>query len=314
MIPDRITGILCAGNISYDILVRPVDQFRWGTSTWVDEYVEDMGGNGSNTSFALATLGAPVRLLGMVGHDTRAEYLLDKLRGAGADVRFVGRSAEPTTTTICVANSTGDRLFIQRVGSSKEAFAEPTEFTADLIAGVSHYHQANLYSLPNLRRNSERQMARAKLAGLTTSLDTGWATDGKWMEVLEPALAHTDLMFVNEDEAFELTGQRDPDAIAHRLRQHGARDIAVKLGARGCVIYRGGDRIAAPAFSVPVVDTTGAGDSFAAGFLAALYRGLDCKSAARVANAVGGHAVMQLGAVRGVKPWDETLAWMESAG
>jgi len=313
MMPDRITGVLCAGNISYDILVRPVDRFRWGTSTWVDEYIEDMGGNGSNTSYALAMLGVPVRLLGMVGPDDRGEYLLNKLRQAGVDASFVGRSAEPTTTTICVANSAGDRLFLQRVGSSKESFSEPTLFTAAMTAGLSHYHQANLYSLPNLRRNSERQMRNARRAGLTTSLDTGWATDGKWMEVLEPALAHTDLLFVNEDEAFELTSERDPDAIVSRLRRHGAGDVAVKLGAKGCVVYKGNERIAAPAVSVSAVDTTGAGDCFAAGFLAALYHGLPCQDAARVANAAGALAVTQLGAVRGVMSWVDTLAWMNSA-
>ncbi len=307
---DRIAGVLCAGNISHDILVRPVDEFRWGTNTWVDEYVEDMGGNGSNTSFAMATLGLPVRLLGLVGRDERGDGILRKLTGVGVDVSQVGRSKEPTTTTICVTNSKGDRLFFQRIGASLEAFETPTDFTPELCQGRSHYHQANLYSLPNLRKNPAEPMKRARAAGLTVSVDTGWAADGRWIEVLGPCLPYTDLLFVNEDEAFMLTGSREPSEIATVLRGHGATDIALKLGGRGVVLFHNHDRYDVPAFAVNVVDTTGAGDCFAAAFMTGLHRGLSYPEAARVACAVGALAVQTLGAVRGVRPWDEVLEWM----
>jgi len=306
-----VSGVICAGNISHDILVRPVDEFRWGTNTLVDEYVEDMGGNGSNTSFALATLGVPARLLGLVGRDGKGDGVLAKLGSVAVDTRYVGRSNEPTTTTICVTNSQGERLFFQRVGASLEAFATPTEFTPELCAGFSHYHQANLYSLPNLRKNPSEPMRRARAAGLTVSVDTGWAADGRWMDVLAPALPFTDLLFVNEDEAFMLTQSREPGEVARALRANGATDIVLKLGGRGSILFHGAERIAAPAYPATVVDTTGAGDCFAAGFLAALHRNLSYREALRVANAAGALAVETLGAVRGVKPWGETRDWME---
>jgi sugar/nucleoside kinase (ribokinase family) len=307
---ERVTGVLCAGNISHDILVRPVNDFRWGTSTWVEELVEDMGGNGSNTSYALARLGVPVKLMGMVGRDERGEALLNKLTGAGVDVSAVTRSEGPTTTTICVANATGDRLFLQRPGSSLEAFAEPADFTRELCAGVSHYHQANLYSLANLRQHSAETMRRARQAGLTVSVDTGWAADGRWMEVLAPALPFTNLLFVNEDEARMLTGHTEPDAIARTLRDHGATSIALKLGPRGAVLFHGSERLECAPFQVKAVDTTGAGDNYAAGFLASLFRGLAFAEAGRIANATGAISVTQLGAVRATRSWDEIQEWM----
>ncbi len=98
----HVAGVLSAGNISHDILVRPVNEFRWGTSTWVEEFVEDMGGNASNTAYALARLGVPVKVMGMVGRDERGEGVLRKLTGVGVDVSAVARSEGPTTTTICV--------------------------------------------------------------------------------------------------------------------------------------------------------------------------------------------------------------------
>ncbi len=309
---ERVSGVLVAGNISHDILVRPVDEFRWGTNTWVEEFAEEMGGNASNCSFALGTLGVPARLLGMVGPDARGDAILDKLRDGGVDTAAVQRSRQPTTTTICVTNSKGDRLFFQRPGSSLEAFAEPAEFIPALIQGLSHYHQANLYSLPNLRRDPSGPMKRAKAAGLTVSVDTGWAADGRWMETLAPALPHTDLLFVNQDEARMLTGSEEPERVAEVLRGHGASGIVLKLGARGCAVFHEADWFEAPGFAVKAVDTTGAGDCFAAGFLAALHRGHDYPYAARFANAAGALAVTTLGATTGIRPWSATLAWMEA--
>jgi sugar/nucleoside kinase (ribokinase family) len=308
----RVTGVILAGNITQDILVRPVDEFRWGTTTWVDEFVEDMGGNASNCAFALALLGVPARLLGMVGNDERGAAALAKLRTAGVDVSNVGRSIEPTTTTICVTNSSGDRLFLQRVGSSREAFAEPTRFTPELCDGASHYHQANLYSLPNLRRSPDVPVRRARAAGLTVSVDTGWAVDGRWIEALAPMLPFTTLLFVNQDEAEMLTGSREPFRVAQTLRGYGASGIVVKLGARGCAVFAGAEEFESPGFPVDTVDTTGAGDCFAAGFLAALSRGADYHAAARFANAVGALAVTALGATRGIRSFEETEKWMQS--
>ena len=87
----------------------------------------------------------------------------------------------------------------------------------------------------------------------------------------------------------------------------------IKVGGRGSLVYAGGERIATPAFEIAVKDTTGAGDCFAAGFLAALHHGLDYPEAARIANAVGAMSVESLGAVGGVGNWEQTMAWLSSA-
>src|SRR5580704_11576493 len=98
-------GVLCCGNIVVDISVRPVEHFNWGTTTWVDSIEQNLGGNGSNTSYTLGMLGVSVRLLGMVGGDPFGELALSILRSAGVDLTFVGRSQAPTTTTICPVNA-----------------------------------------------------------------------------------------------------------------------------------------------------------------------------------------------------------------
>jgi sugar/nucleoside kinase (ribokinase family) len=306
----KIEGVLCAGNISHDILARPVDRLEWGTSTWVPDLLEDMGGNGSNTSYTAAMLGAPAKLLGMVGRDRQGDALLEKLAKAGVDLSEVGRSGAPTTTTICAVHSNGERLFIQRIGSSAEAFREAINFTGDVVRGVSHFHLANIFALPNIGPRASETMRQAREAGLTTSLDTGWDTTGKWLSTVGPCLPDVDLLFVNREEARRLTGQSEPASAAEFLRQRGAHDIVIKLGGEGCAIFTEDESLRVATFPVEVVDTTGAGDCFAGAFLAVLHRGMDYREAARTANAVGAMVVEQLGAVTGVRDWKETKEWM----
>src|SRR5204863_6970926 len=97
-------AVLCCGNIGLDTVVRPVDQFAWGTTTWVDSISQHLGGNGSNTAYTLGMLGVPARLLGMVGNDAFGERILSILQSASVDLAFVGRSKAPTTTTIALVN------------------------------------------------------------------------------------------------------------------------------------------------------------------------------------------------------------------
>ena len=107
-----------------------------------------------------------------------------------------------------------------------------------------------------------------------------------------------------------LTRTEDPDEMIRQLRLGGATGVVLKLGARGCILFAGSERIEVPGHEVVAIDTTGAGDSFAAGFFAGLFRGMTYTDAARLGNAVGALNVQKVGAVGGVRSWAETIAWM----
>ena len=306
-------GVLCAGNVVYDILTRPADRFEWGATTWVESIDPHLGGNGANTSYALAKLGAAARLLSIVGRDDFGAYCLWRLKSAGADVSFVEHSAEQTATTVGLVRADGLRAFLHRPGASHLAFAKPIEFGGDLIDGFSHFHLGNPFGLPGIRAQAADTLARARAAGLTTSADTGWDARGEWMTLLGPCLPFIDLLFVNEDEARMLTGASAPAEAAAIFREGGAADIAIKLGERGCAVFSEAEEIRVPAFQVSVKDTTGAGDCFAGGFLAALHHGMYYEAAARFANAVGALNVQSIGSTEGLLCYEETLSWMEHA-
>ena len=302
----RIGGVLCCGNVCYDIPVWPVDSVPWGKSVWVDEITFSVGGNGANTSYAIAKLGAPVRLTGMVGKDAQGDAILAMLQDAGV-VSDIRRTDEPTTSTVVLVQSSSDRSFVHRPGASRSMTPDLLQYSAP---GFTHFHLANPFSLPSIREHGGEVMANARAAGLTTSLDTAWDAKDRWMEDIGPCLPYTDLLFVNDSEAKMLTGSDDPYLAVKVFREHGAKDVVVKVGGRGCVAFDGDDAFESPGFPVTAKDTTGAGDCFCGAFLASLHRGLPYREAARVANAAGAMNVENLGAAKGIRNWDETQAWI----
>lgn len=310
----RSKAVVCSGTIVYDILVRPMEQLAWGTTTLVDSVEYHVGGNGANTSRALATLGVPTRLLGTVGCDHQGSFAIEELRRAGVDVSAIERTDVPTATTVVLVNQAGDRQFLHRLGASRNAFPEPVRFDRNLIEGAAHYHLASLFLLPRLRTHAAGMLAEARSCGLSTSMDTNWDAEGRWMRDLEPCLPHLDFFFMNEDEARMITGSPDPAVAADVVRSAGVRTVVIKLGRRGCAIFADGREIVCPAFAVDVTDTTGAGDCFVAGFLASTLRGEDLAGAGRFANAVGALNVQKIGAVAGVVCREKVESWMRSRG
>jgi len=308
-----MSGVLCCGNLVIDILVRPVDRFPWGTTTLVDSIEQHLGGNGASTSYTLGKVGTPVRLISMAGRDAFGDLALSRLVSAGVDTQWIARSQAPTATTVVLVDSSGNRMFFHRLGASAEAFAEPVEFTPEVTRGMSHFHLASVFGLPKLRPHIADLLRRAREAGLATSVDTQWDTLGRWMQDLAPCLPYTDLLFMNEDEARMLTGTSEPARVAGVMQEHGARTVVVKLSGRGCAVFGPGVAIECPAFDVPVVDTTGAGDCFAGAFLASRLRDRSYAEAAKFANAAGALVIQQLGAVEGVRSYEETEEWMRSA-
>jgi sugar/nucleoside kinase (ribokinase family) len=310
----RIPGaILCAGNLTEDILAWPVDRVVFDTTTWIDDIVMSLGGNGANTAYAIARLGGRVRLTGLVGEDAAGDRILTQLRGVGVEL-LVGRCPLPTPATVVIVRSDGARSFLHRPGASVEAFAEPLQFTAEATAGCTHFHLANPFAMTKMRPEAGATLERARAAGLTTSLDTGWDSMGQWLDVIGPCLPLVDVLFVNADEASKLSGRTTPEGAAAFFRSHGVASTVVKLGASGCAVFDGPAVAWAPGFAVKAVDSTGAGDCFAGAFLAGLQRGMPPPEAARFANAVGALNVQRPGGTTGLLDYEGTLRWMAGAG
>jgi sugar/nucleoside kinase (ribokinase family) len=148
----------------------------------------------------------------------------------------------------------------------------------------------------------------AQARGLTTSLDTAWDLKGKWLKTLKPCLPFLDYFMPSEREVKMLLGHVQTAKAARAFQKMGAKNVVLKLGEKGSyLLSRSGAEIKVPAFKAKVVDTTGAGDAFCAGFLKGLSLGLDDRGCLRLGNAAGARAVEALGATAGVKSFQQLI-------
>ena len=149
--------------------------------------------------------------------------------------------------------------------------------------------------------------------GKFTVMDTAWDPTGRWMKGVEAALPHLDLFMPSIEEAQKIAGKEDFDDIADVFFAKGVKNVIIKAGKKGAYIREGGkEGYFAPTYlSIKPTDTTGAGDSFCAGFLAGLAQDFDFEKSAKLGNAVGTHCVMELGASTGIKPLAEIYKFME---
>jgi sugar/nucleoside kinase (ribokinase family) len=284
-----------------------------GRLVLVDHMSLHTGGCAVNTATGLARLGLPVEVIGKVGDDPFGDFLLDRLGERGIGTRSVSRDPElGTSATMVMVDRDGERRFVHYMGAN--ASLKLADVDLDLTDSASILHVAGALVLPGIDGEpAAKLLKRARAAGVTTSLDTVWDDTGRWMDRLGPCLAHVDYFVPSLAEAQALTGLHEPEAVAGALLDRGVKTVGLKMGAQGCLVMtRGGESLRVPAFEVESIDATGAGDAFAAGFIAGVWKGWSLREAAHLANAVGALCVTGLGAAGGVGTLPETLAFMES--
>jgi sugar/nucleoside kinase (ribokinase family) len=209
-----------------------------------------------------------------------------------------------------IVSDTGERSFLHYIGANADLRLDDFELKCFTDAKILHIGGALV--LPSLDGEPMADLLRqAKTLGFTTSVDTAWDATGRWMSVLAPSLPYTDLFFPSIDEARQLTGEQKPERVADALLGRGVGIVALKMGEKGCFVANGKEAHHVPAVTVQAVDTTGAGDCFAAGFLVGTLRGWSLHGVARFANASGAACVTSVGASTGVTSFEETLALIE---
>jgi sugar/nucleoside kinase (ribokinase family) len=291
-----MTGrILVVGDVITDILVVPQGFLARGTDT--PATIRQMpGGSGANQAVWLAAMGVDTHFAARVGA-TDAARLSRHFEGQGVAAHLSGDETNPTGTLICLVDPDGERSFLTDRGAN--AHLGETDLPFELLDGMDRLHISG-YALfePRPRSAVMALAARARARQIPVSIDpasTGFlATAGHDNFLLWAGDA--EIIFPNADEAELLTGQTDPGRQIAALLDIFPR-VVLKRGREGAIYAaRDGDTFALPAEAVEVVDTTGAGDAFLAGFLAAELRGETQAFAMAAAIAAGARAVTRLGA------------------
>jgi sugar/nucleoside kinase (ribokinase family) len=296
--------ILVVGEINADLILREVSPFpALGREVLVSQSELVLGSASAICASGLARLGNRVVFSGKVGDDLFGRFCLDEMSRSriGLDHVIVDKR---TTTGITVSISSGpDRALVTCLGAIAELTAEDVPDTA--FDGASHLHVAGFFLQTRLRAGLPDLFRRAHRHGLTTSLDSGHDPEGAWRGGLEEALEEADLFFPNQEEVLAISGRED---LQEALRSFRSTRAVAKLGPSGAAVLDGGSMVRVPAPEVEVVDTTGAGDSFDAGFLHAWVRKRPLVECLRHGVAAGSLSTRALGGT-GAQP---TLAELEA--
>jgi sugar/nucleoside kinase (ribokinase family) len=289
--------VLVVGDLMVDVVAVTHAPLAHGSDTDADVLWAG-GGAGANVAAWLAHLGAEVALVARVGDDLAGRGAVLELAEAGVDVRAVADPQRATGTCVVLVDAAGERTMLPDRGANL-ALA-PGDLPADLWRAGAHLHLSGYTLLhPGSRAAGLAALQRARAAGMTVSIDPASAAPlrAAGADAVLEWLAGADLLLPNRDEAAELTGEADPVAAARVLaRCAGAREVVVKLGPGGALWTDGETVVTAPAPVAEVVDTTGAGDAFAAGWLAARGDGAEPAEALYLACASGAQAVGHPGA------------------
>ncbi len=300
--------VACLGILVADVVGKPIDALPpRGTLAAVERIELHAGGCAANTGIGLVRLGVGAAVLGKVGRDGFGDFLTQTLLKEGVDVTGLVQAPETATSaTMVAAHEDGERTFWHAPGANAEFGADDVAWP--VLDGAEIVHLAGPLLMPRfIGKDSAAVMARAKAQGKTTTLDTVWDFTGRWMTVLGPCLPFLDYALPSLEEAKQITGQDTPRDIAQVFLDAGVGTVGLKMGADGAYVRTAaGNELRVPAFPVAVVDTLGAGDAWAAGFLCGLTHGWDMERTTRFANAVGACCVGALGATRGVRSFEET--------
>jgi ribokinase len=288
-----MTRVVVLGDVMVDVVVRLSGPVAPGSDSPARVAFQG-GGQAANTAAWLAVAGARVALVGRVGADAAGRDAAEELGALGVETRLAVDSERSTGTCVVLVAPDGERTMFPDAGANGALGA--ADLGPDLFVRGDHLHVAGYALLRDGSRGAALSaIERAGAAGMAVSVDPSSAA------LLSGGLRRlgkgVDLLLPNQLEARALTGESDPSAAARALSES-FPEVVVTLGEAGAVWTDGSELVREAAPAVDVVDTTGAGDAFVAGLLAARVRGAGPEEALEAGCALAARAVT----VPGVRP------------
>ncbi len=253
-----------------------------------------MGGSSSIFACNIARLGVETGFIGKVGKDHLGAFLIDTLNSAAVDTSRMVRTAG-LPTGICVSMSFPQDYAMVSYPGIRESF-QLNEIDREYIRQARHLHLSGFYLQPGLQPGCVELFRQAKSAGLTTSLDPDHDPHELWNGGIQELLDYVDIFLPNEVEAARIA-KTEKLAMAMKFFARSGGTTVIKQGARGVSLVRGKDVLSVPPFPIAPVDTTGAGDSFNAGFIFQYLRGAPLQKCLAWGNACGALSTRALGGI-----------------
>ena len=296
-----------------DVLGRPVSRIpERGGVDFIEEIRLTVAGTAGGTVIDTAKLGLRSLAVGAVGDDEKADWVLMTMQKHGIDISAMQRLAGvPTSATILNVRPNGERPALHVRGASDHFDVPKAMYDQVFEAPIIHLGGTGL--LRKLDGPASVTLLReAKARGRTVTFDL-IAASADTIGIVEPLLPYIDYFMPSIEEARDMSGQDTPADCAKFYLDKGAACCVFTLGGDGAYFaHRDGTRLHAPAYDIKVVDTTGCGDAFDAGFIAALHHKMDTETALRFAQASAGLVATGLGSDAGIVSFDDTFAKMKN--
>jgi sugar/nucleoside kinase (ribokinase family) len=263
-----------------------------------------VGGSGAIVAAGAARLGLRVGFCGVVGDDQFGGFLRDELEHRGVDVGgLVIDANRPTGVTVVLARP-DDRAILTHAGTIADLRIELIDSTR--LGRARHVHVSSYFLQRRLAPKLPALFERVRAGGATTSVDPNWDPAERWDGGLRDLLGRIDVFLPNATEATRIADVTELDDAVLALAER-AGVVVAKAGADGALAAHGERLVRAPAPSIEVVDTTGAGDAFDAGYLASMLAGDPLKRSLAIANACGALSTRAVGGVDAQPTMDEVL-------
>lgn len=307
--------VACVGILVADVLTKPVDKLPGkGLLGLVDSVELFSGGNAMTAAINIKKLGCSSAIFGRIGTDPFGDYLEVCLEKNGVNTEGLSKDvAAQTSTSVALSGSDGERTFLHCVGANAKFSINDIDW--NIIKACEIVFVTGIYLMNTFDgAGTVEFLKRCKELGKITAADVCWDDLGRWDSLINDAMPYIDIFMPSIDEARMITKKEKYEDIANSFFDSGVKHVVIKLGEDGCYIQESkkNDGVIVPAYrNINVVDTTGAGDSFCAGFLTALVRGESFLECARFANAVGACNVMARGATTGIESYDKVVEFMK---
>ena len=296
-------SVVCAGTVVADLFVPPLPRLpAAGELLASGDFLFDAGGCAVNTAICLTKLDVQASVVGKVGEDVFGRFVEQDLRHKGIDTAGLRRSTTYGTSKTIILPVVGeDRRFIHTFGANADFSAE--DIDRSRVSQAEVFYLGGYLILPRLRQSELAELlCFAQQQGVRTVLDIAVPAGdvGLSLTALADVLPYVDVFMPNDQEAQALTGETEPRRQAERFLQLGCGTAIITMGAEGTLLMDTVQTLQAPAFPVEVVDASGAGDAFAAGFIVGLLEEWSVPESLRFASAIGASACTQLGCTTGV--------------
>jgi len=299
--------LICYGDLCTDIFAK-TDAFPQPGQDAVVEHLAFMpAGSAANCAVTAARLGVFTSFIGVVGSDMLGAMLIDDLKANGVDVTHLRQVDDTSGATIALVGANGEHTFYSYRGVNGSAAYGA--IPPDLIQHQDYLHVSGYsFQAEHSRQTALALIRQAKAVGAHISLDPSFHFARQSRDQFSTILADLDFIFPNAEEAQLISGVDDPIEAAAMIRALGPKTVVIKQGSAGCMIDTARGQTFVPAYLVDqVVDTTGAGDAFCGGFLAATLWGWDGADAARIGHAAAARVVGQWGGHAGAPTLDDLL-------